>query len=153
MLPARKVIVSSDKPYAVANFIVDELKSRGYEVFVDGALKDGKPVPWPDAAYFAVKRLVKGEADTAVLVCFTGTGVTMTANKVKGVRAALCLDPETARLARLLNNANVLTLSARLTTEYLAKEIIDAWFSVKEPDRSRADRFKRLEEIEKIEFK
>jgi len=88
-----------------------------------------------------------------VLICFTGTGITIAANKVKGVRAALCLDPETARLARLLNDANVLTLSARLITEYLAKEILDAWFSVKEPDYSRADRFKRLEEIEETEFK
>ena len=153
MQPAIKVIVSSDKPYAVANFIVNELASRGYKVLVDGALKDGKPVPWPDAAYSATKRLVNGEADTAVLICFTGTGITIAANKVKGVRAALCLDPETARLARLLNNANVLTLSARLITEYLAKEILDAWLSVKEPDYSRADRFKRLEEIEETEFK
>jgi len=153
MRPAIRVIISSDKPYTVAKFIVNELMSKGYKVLVDGALKEGNPVPWPDAAYFAVKRLVKGEADTAVLICFTGTGITIAANKVKGIRAALCLDPETARLARLLNNANVLTLSARLITEYLAKEIIDTWFSVKEPDHSRADRFKRLEEIEKAEFK
>ena len=153
MQSAIKVIVSSDKPYAVANFIVNELASRGYKVLVDGALKDGKPVPGSDAAYSATKRLMQGEADTAVLICFTGTGITIAANKVKGVRAALCLDPETARLSRLLNDANVLTLSARLITEYLAKEILDAWFSVKEPDYSRADRFKRLEEIEETEFK
>lgn len=149
----KRVIISSDRPYPVAKFIAEYLRSKGYEVIPMGALKDGNPIPWPDAGYVGAKSLAKGEADTAILMCYTGTGITITANKVKGVRAAPCMDAQTAKLARLLNDANVLTLSARLITEELAKEIVDAWLSVEEPDQSRADRFKRLREIEEAEFK
>jgi len=153
-MPAfRKVIVTADKPYDVAKFIVDYVRSKGCEVILMGALKNGNPVPWPDAGYMAAKSLARGEADTAIFICYTGTGVTIVANKVKGVWAAPCFDSQTAKLARLFNNANALTLSARLITEELAKEIIDAWLSVKEPDPSRVDRFKRVKEIEETEFK
>lgn len=149
----KKIIVTADREYPVAKFIVSYLRSKGYEVIPMGALKDGTPVPWPDAGYIAAKSLAKGEADTAIMMCYTGTGITIAANKVKGVRAAPCSDAQTARLARLLNDANALTLSARLITEDLAKEIIDAWLSVEGPDQSRADRFKRIKEIEELEFK
>jgi len=153
-MPAfKRVIVAADRPYEVARFIVDYLRSKGYEVIPMGALKDGNPVPWPDAGYMAAKSLSRGEADTAILMCYTGTGITIVANKVKGVWAAPCIDAQTAKLARLLNNANALTLSARLITEELAKEIVEAWFSIEEPDPSRADRFKRIKEIEETEFK
>jgi ribose 5-phosphate isomerase B len=153
MLAFRRVIVAADRPYNVAKFIVDYVRSKGYEAIPMGALKDGNPIPWPDAGYIAAKSLARGEADTAILMCYTGTGITLVANKVKGVWAAPCVDAQTAKLARLLNNANALTLSARLITEELAKEIIDAWFSVEEPDLSRADRFKRVKEIEETEFR
>jgi len=153
MTAIKKVIIASDKPYPVAKFIVEYVRSKGYEVIPMGALKDGQPVPWPDAGYMSAKSLAKGEADTAILMCYTGTGITIAANKVKGVWAAPCVDAQTARLARLLNDANALTLSARLITEELAKEIVDAWLSVKEPDPSRASRFKRVREIEEAEFK
>ena len=149
----RKVVVGADRPYLVAKFILDYLRNKGYEVIPEGALKDGNPVPWPEVAYSSAKNLVEGKAETAVIMCYTGTGVTIVANKVKGVWAAPCLDAQTAKLARLLNNANVLTLSARLITEELAKEIIDAWFSVEAPDPSRANRFEKVKEIENIEFK
>jgi ribose 5-phosphate isomerase B len=153
-MPAfKRVIIAADRPYDVARFIVDYVRSKGYEVIPMGALKDGNPVPWPDAGYMAAKSLARGEADTAILMCYTGTGITIVANKIKGVWAAPCIDAQTAKLARLLNNANALTLSARLITEELAKEIIDAWFSIEEPDPLRADRFKRVKEIEEMEFK
>jgi len=73
--------------------------------------------------------VASGTADEGVLFCWTGTGVSITANKVPGVRAALCADAETARGAKAWNQANVLCLSLRLATEQLAKEILDAWFS------------------------
>ena len=149
----KKVIVASDKPYPVAMKICEYLRSKGIEIICMGALKDGKPVPWPIAGYEAAKSLAKGLADTAILMCYTGTGITIVSNKVKRVWAAPCLDPETAKLARLLNNANALTLSARLVTENLAKEIIDAWFSVEKPDASRINRFQMLKKIEDSEFK
>ncbi len=149
----RKAIVGADRPYPVAKFILEYLKDKGYEVIPAGALVEGNPVPWPDVAYSTAKSVAEGRADTAILMCYTGTGVTIVANKVKGVLAAPCLDAETARLARLLNNANVLTLSARLVTEELAKEIINAWFSIESPDPSRADRFEKVKQIEQNEFK
>lgn len=149
----KKVIVAADRPYTVAKFIIEYIKTKGYEVIPLGALVDGNPVPWPDVAYEGAKNLAAGKADTAILMCFTGTGVTIVANKVKGVRAAPCPDAQTARLARLLNDANALTLSARLITEELAKEIVDAWFSVESPDPSRASRFERVKQIEVDEFK
>ena len=72
-----------------------------------------------------------GAADGGILFCWTGTGVTIAANKVPGIRAALCADAETARGARLWNNANVLCLSLRRTSEVIAREILDAWFSTR----------------------
>lgn len=148
----KRVAVGSDRPYSVAKFILEYVRSKGCEVMPVGALANDAPVPWPDAAYQVAKLVARGEANMGIIMCFTGTGVTIVANKVKGVWAAPCPDAQTAKLARLLNNANVLTLSARLVTEELAKEIIDAWFSVEEPDKSRADRFKRVKEIEDAEF-
>jgi ribose 5-phosphate isomerase B len=72
--------------------------------------------------------VVAGEADEAVLFCWTGTGISLAANKVPGIRAALCGDAETARGARLWNKANVLCLSLRATPEVVAKEILESWF-------------------------
>ena len=149
----KKVMMGADRPYPVAKFIMEYVKSKGYEVIPKGALLDDNPVPWPDVAYEVAKNLVAGKADTAILMCYTGTGVTIVANKVKGIRAALCPDAQTARLARLLNDANVLTLGARLITEDLAKEIVDAWFSIESPDPSRVSRFERVKQIEMEEFK
>ena len=73
--------------------------------------------------------MVAGRAEEGILFCWTGTGVSIAANKVPGIRAALCGDAETARGARLWNNANVLCLSMRATSEVIAREILDAWFS------------------------
>jgi ribose 5-phosphate isomerase B len=84
-----------------------------------------------------------GEADTGVVCCWTGTGVSIAANKVPGVRAALCVDAETARGARRWNDANVLCLSLRSTSEVIAREILDAWFAA-EPDPSEAANVERV---------
>jgi len=82
------------------------------------------------------------------LVFCTGTGVSIAANKLPGVRAALCNDPETARGARLWNDANILAMSGRLVTEILAREIIDAWLSIKQPDPSEQENIAKLREID-----
>ena len=74
------------------------------------------------------ERVARGDADEGILFCWTGTGVSIAANKVPGIRAALCHDAETAKGARLWNRANVLCLSLRATSEVVAKEILDAWF-------------------------
>jgi len=90
-----------------------------------------------------------GSADEGILLCWTGTGVTIAANKVTGIRAALCSDAETARGARLWNNANILTLSLRLTSEILAMEILDSWFEHTYQPNETDDRC--LREVDDIE--
>lgn len=116
-----RVVVATDEDRAVVDFVVHELRARGLEV---ERLPQG---PWAEVALAAARRVAGGEATQAVVCCWTGTGVTLAANKVPGVRAALCVDAETARGARVWNDANVLGLSLRLLSEPVAKEIVDAW--------------------------
>lgn len=143
-----RVAVGSDDNYHICGFVIDYLRSKGFEVVLVGSVKSGKPEPWPEVG-FEVGRLVASKVvDYGIVICYTGTGVSIAANKVRGVRAALCVDAKTAQGARLWNDANVLALSARLLSEELAKEIIDAWFSVKEPDPTEVNNIRRLTELE-----
>ncbi|MEM2014592.1 MAG: RpiB/LacA/LacB family sugar-phosphate isomerase [Desulfurococcaceae archaeon] len=144
-----KVIVGSDDIYACAKEAFEYLRQKGFEVVPAGALRSDKPEPWPDVALEVAEAVSRGDVDFGVLVCYTGTGVSIVANKVPGVRAALCNDAETARGARLWNNANVLVMSGRLVTNIVAREIIDAWLSVKEPDSSELRNIEKLEEIDR----
>jgi ribose 5-phosphate isomerase B len=143
-----RVIVGSDDLYVCAREAVEYLRKKGFEVITAGSLKTGKPEPWPDVAHEVALAVSRGEVDFGVVVCYTGTGVSIVANKVPGVRAALCNDPETARGARLWNDANVLAMSGRLVTDILAREIIDAWLSVSSPDPSEARNIEKLKEID-----
>jgi ribose 5-phosphate isomerase B len=145
-----RVVVGSDDLYACAREAAEYLRKKGFEVVPAGSLKTGKPEPWPLVALEVALAVSRGEADFGVLVCYTGTGVSIAANKVPGVRAALCNDPETARGARLWNDANVLAMSGRLVTDILAREIIDAWLSVREPDPSEAVNIAKLKEIDEL---
>ena len=93
--------------------------------------------------------VARGEAEEGLLFCWTGTGVSLAANKVPGIRAALCADAETARGARLWNNANVLCLSLRHTAEPVSKEILDAWFSnAYKPNPVDDEALRQVEELE-----
>lgn len=94
-------------------------------------------VPWPDVGRQVGEAVAQGRADAGVVCCWTGTGVSIAANKVAGVRAALCADAETARGARRWNDANVCALSLRLTSEQVAHEILDAFLSTG-PDADEA---------------
>jgi len=123
-----KIAVGSDERTHLTDTVVEELKKRGHEVELFGPLAD-RPMAWPDVGQAVAERVASGQADEGVLFCWTGTGVSLAANKVPGVRAALCDDPQTAAGARQWNNANVLCLSLRRTSEVVAKEILDAWFS------------------------
>lgn len=143
-----RVILGSDDLYACAREALDYLKKKGLEVMVSGSLKTGRPEPWPDVAHEVALVVSRGKADFGVLVCYTGTGVSIVANKVPGIRAALCNDPETARGARLWNDANILAMSGRLVTDILVREIIDAWLSVKEPDPSEVPNIMKLKKID-----
>jgi ribose 5-phosphate isomerase B len=143
-----RVVVGSDDLYPCAREAVEYLRRRGFEVLTEGALKTGRPEPWPIVAHEVALYVSRGLVDFGVLVCYTGTGVSIAANKLPGVRAALCNDPETARGARLWNDANILVMSGRLVTEILAREIIDAWLSIKQPDPSEQENIAKLREID-----
>src|SRR4051812_1281084 len=132
-----KISVSADERTGVAEAVVEGLRSRGHEVVTHGALADGERDDWAWASEAAARDVAEGRADQAVVCCWTGTGASIAANKVNGVRAALCDDAETARGARKWNDANVLALSLRRVSEPLLEEILDAWCEAEpsgEPD-------------------
>jgi ribose 5-phosphate isomerase B len=122
-----KIAIGSDEKTNVTDRVVDLLKGRGFDIDPVGPIK-GEAATWPVVARQVAESVARGEAHQGVLFCWTGTGVSIAANKVPGVRAALCDDAETARGARLWNDANVLCLSLRRTSEVLAEEILEAWF-------------------------
>lgn len=128
-----RIAVAADSLDGVAREIPVALRALGYEVIAHGALADGVAEADPAAVWSACARaaaldVAEGRADEAVVACWTGTGVSIAANKVPGVRAALCTDAATAAGARRWNDANVLALSLRLTSRQVLAEIIDAWF-------------------------
>lgn len=140
--------MGSDDNYRVAEYIVKLLEERGYKVVKFGSLKTGKPYSWSRLGVEVGSAVASGSVDWGIVVCYTGTGVSIAANKIRGVRAALCTDAESARGARLWNDANVLAISARLTTEYKAKEIIDAWLAVQRVDESELENIMFLKEFD-----
>ena len=125
-----KLAIGSDERTHLTDAVVAEIEKRGHEVTLFGPLADDKQY-WPLVARRVAETVASGQADEGLLFCWTGTGVSIAANKVPGIRAALCDDAETARGARLWNNANVLCMSLRRTPEVMANEILDAWFGTR----------------------
>ncbi|KAA3663610.1 MAG: RpiB/LacA/LacB family sugar-phosphate isomerase, partial [Chloroflexi bacterium] len=122
-----KIAVGSDEKTSLTDAVVADLNERGHDLALFGPLSE-KETYWPAVAQQVAESVVNGDADEGILFCWTGTGVSLAANKVPGIRASLCDDAETARGARLWNNANVLCLSIRRTSEVMAKEILESWF-------------------------
>ncbi|MFE5400117.1 RpiB/LacA/LacB family sugar-phosphate isomerase [Streptomyces sp. NPDC056580] len=133
-----RISVSSDMDEPVARHLVEELRRRGHEVREHGALRPGADPQWAVCSEAAARDVADGTADQAVVCCWTGTGASIAANKVPGVRAALCTDAGTAEGARRWNDANVLALGLRLTSAPVLGEILDAWFAA-EPSRHPDD--------------
>lgn len=123
-----KIAVGSDMKTYLTDFVVRELRQSGHTVEVFGALLES-PAMWSKVAQDVAEKVAKKEFDQAVLFCWTGTGISLAANKVKGIRAALCQDAQTAEGARKWNDANILCMSLRSTSEQVAKEMLDAWFA------------------------
>jgi len=146
-----KIAVGSDEKTHLTDFIIKELKKRGHRIGKFGSLT-GRKTSWPEVGEIVAEKVAQKEYDQGVLFCWTGTGVSIVANKVPGIRAALCFDVETARGARKWNDANILVMSLRLTSENIAKEILDAWFSTKF-DKRKVDRLKKVATIENKYFK
>jgi ribose 5-phosphate isomerase B len=130
--------VAADEVIGIAGAVVEELRKRGHEPLMHGALADDERDDWAWASEAAARDVVDGRADAAVVCCWTGTGASIAANKVPGVRAALCGDAATAEGARKWNDANVLALSLRGTSEAELGEILDAWFGA-EPSQEPGD--------------
>ena len=137
-----RIVLGADDEGAVADAVVDELRSRGHDVEVL------EREQWPALAARVARAVSAGEADQGVLFCWTGTGTSMAANKVPGVRAALAWDPWIAEGARKWNDANVLVMSLKRTDPGIAREIVRAWLSVEEPDPDEAENIARLRELE-----
>ena len=142
-----RIALGSDERSHLTDAVEEELRRRGHAVALVGPL-NGDDSPWPEVAATVAERVAAGESDEGVLFCWTGTGVSIAANKVPGVRAALCGDAETARGARAWNQANVLCMSLRGTSEIVAREILDAWFSA-ETDASEEGNVERVNELDR----
>jgi ribose 5-phosphate isomerase B len=134
----------------IADALVAELERRGHEVTAHGALADDERDDWAWGSEAAARDVAEGWAEQAVVCCWTGTGASIAANKVPGIRAALCGDAATADGARRWNDANALALSLRATSQAELGEILDAWFGA-EPSAEADDRanVEHLGEIER----
>ena len=134
-----RLAVGSDERATVAEEVAGLLSQRGMDVELHGALKPGDATQWAGVALRVAQQVADGHCDQGLLFCWTGTGVSIAANKVPGVRAALCIDAETARGARRYNDANVLCLSLRLTSQAVTHEILDAWFDTTQVDEEERE--------------
>jgi ribose 5-phosphate isomerase B len=145
-----RVAVAADERSALAQFLIEELLERGHEPLLHGALLDGDRADWAWGSAAAAGDVVAGRAEQAIVCCWTGTGAAIAANKVAGVRAALCADAVTAAGARRWNDANVLALSLRAVGEGVLGEILDAWFataaSAEAGDRANVEHLAELDD-------
>jgi ribose 5-phosphate isomerase B len=144
-----RISISADELTGIAGGLSEELERRGHETLRHGALVEDERPDWAWASEAVARDVAEGRAEQGIVCCWTGTGASIAANKVDGVRAALCLDAPTAAGARRWNDANVLALSLRATSEAELGEILDAWFSG-EPSSDAEDRA-NLEHLGAIE--
>ncbi len=142
-----RISFGSDQRTHLVDFVEQVLRKRGHQVELVGP-PAGEPLQWTEVAGLVAERVSSAQADEGVLCCWTGTGVSIAANKVPGVRAALCGDAETARGARAWNDANLLCLSLRTTSEAVAGEILEAWFSAS-LDESEAENVEKLKKMDR----
>ena len=138
-----RIAVGSDERAHVTDAVVEHLQQKGIDVELHGPL-GGKPLDWVDVGRQVGERVASGACQQGVLFCWTGTGVSIAANKVPGIRAALCADAETATGARRWNDANILVMSLRATPEAVAKEICDAWLEAG-PDEGERETIAKVE--------
>jgi len=143
-----RISLAADEPADLAEKLVGELARRGHEVILHGALADAERDDWAWSSEAAARDVADDRADQGIVCCWTGTGASIAANKVAGVRAALCGDAQTAAGARRWNDANVLALSLRSTTAAVLVEILDAWFAT--PASSEPDDRANVEHLESI---
>ncbi len=147
-----KITVSSDEYSVLVDCVLEEIRTRGHAAEYYGPRageESGEEADWPVVTLKAVLEVAEKRAAEAIVMCWTGTGASLAANKVPGIRAALCHDAETAKGARIWNHANVLALSLRTTSLPIAKEILNVWFST--PFSDDGWNLKQIERIKAIE--
>jgi ribose 5-phosphate isomerase B len=145
-----RIAIAADELTGVAEALPEELTRRGHEPVPHGVYAEGERDDWAWASEAAAREVADGSADQAVVACWTGTGASIAANKVPGVRAALCGDAQTAEGARRWNDANVLALSLRLTSRAALEEILDAWFSAgPSADRDDVENVEHVAELDR----
>lgn len=143
-----KVALASDhRGFKFKQIIGKELRRRGLEV-VDSGTYTPEPCDYPDYGKEAVRLLQAKEVDFAILICGSGIGMSIVANKFKGIRAAFCLNPEMARMAREHNDANVLVLSSNFTPQSELKKILESWLNSKFQGGRHERRVKKIAELE-----
>ncbi|TML95611.1 MAG: RpiB/LacA/LacB family sugar-phosphate isomerase [Actinobacteria bacterium] len=144
-----RVSVAADELTGVAEVLLEELRHRGHEPILHGAYAEGERSDWAWASESAARDVAEGRAEHGIVACWTGTGAWIAANKVRGIRAALCGDAATAEGARRWNDANVLALSLRRTSPAELEEILDAWFSgSSSEDEDDVENIVHVQEIE-----
>src|SRR5256885_14979709 len=146
-----KIAVGSDERTSLTDAVLADLSKRGHELLLFGPLAENdSEVDWPLTSSHVAQSVAAHQANEGIVFCWTGTGASIAANKVAGIRAALCHDVETARGARTWNHANILALSLRATSEAVAKEILESWFATPYSDdewnRQQIERIHQLEE-------
>ena len=147
-----RIALAADELTGVAEAIPEELRRRGHEPVLHGAYAPDERDDWAWASEGAARDVAEGRAEQGIVACWTGTGASIAANKVAGIRAALCVDATTAAGARRWNDANVLALSLRMTSPAELEEILDAWFggasSTDASDVANVDHLSQIEHRE-----
>ncbi|MBV9817958.1 MAG: RpiB/LacA/LacB family sugar-phosphate isomerase [Solirubrobacterales bacterium] len=144
-----RIAVATDELTGIATALPELLRDRGHEPLLHGAYVAAETPEWAWASERAARDVAEGSAERAIVACWTGTGASIAANKVAGIRAALCADAATAAGARRFNDANVLALSLRTTSEAELAEIVDAWLAT--PASDEADDERNLAHLGEIE--
>ena len=141
-----KVVLGSDERTELTDAVERTLRDGGHDVALVGP-PGGEDLGWADVGRRVGEAVAEGRADNGILFCWTGTGASIAANKVPGVRAALCTDAATAEGARRYNDANVLVMSLRLTSPTVAEEMLERWFATTEVDPEEVPNIQKVERI------
>lgn len=143
-----KIAIGSDHAgFALKEQLRDRLRKAGLEV-ADFGTNSPESTDYPDYAAAVTREVVEGKADRGILVCYTGVGMSIAANKVRGIRAALCMNADQAQLTRAHNNANVLALGAKYTPIEVAGEIVDTFLATEFEGGRHARRVSKITSIE-----
>ena len=135
------------------NKLIEHLKNKGYDCVDYGTYAPDVPVDYPIKGEEVAQALLKGDVEKAVLICGTGIGISLAANKVPGIRAAVCSEPYSARMSVEHNDANIIAMGARVVGDELAKTIVDAFFDAEYQGKENERHRRRVGLITEIERK